>query len=228
MFGGVYVRRRRTNRVLRGVAFLLVAVLLVCGVGMVDSRLRPLIQNYGYMAARRGAMLAVHTGVETVLADETVNYSSLVTVYRSETGQVLSAEANVTAINRLKSRITNAVMQELSKREEQTVKLPLGSLIGGSFFTGRGPFLSVKIHTSGAVISNLTGTFTDAGINQTNHRILLDMTVMVTAALPTERVSLELSTQFLICETVLVGEVPETITQMDLGGEWSNIFGAND
>ena len=222
------MRRRKTNRVLRGVAFLLAAVLLVCGVGMVDSRLRPLIQNYGYMAARRGAMLAVHTGVETVLADEAVNYSSLVTVYRSETGQVLSAEANVTAINRLKSRITNAVMQELSKREEQTVKLPLGSLIGGSFFTGRGPFLSVKIHTSGAVISNLTGTFTDAGINQTNHRILLDMTVMVTAALPTERVSLELSTQFLICETVLVGEVPETITQMDLGGEWSNIFGAND
>ena len=222
------MRRRKTNRVLRGVAFLLAAVLLVCGVGMVDSRLRPLIQNYGYMAARRGAMLAVHTGVETVLADEAVNYSSLVTVYRSETGQVLSAEANVTAINRLKSRITNAVMQELSKREEQTVKLPLGSLIGGSFFMGRGPFLSVKIHTSGAVISNLTGTFTDAGINQTNHRILLDMTVMVTAALPTERVSLELSTQFLICETVLVGEVPETITQMDLGGEWSNIFGAND
>ncbi|MBQ9964148.1 MAG: sporulation protein YunB [Clostridia bacterium] len=222
------MRRRRTNRVLRGGAFLLVAVLLVCGVGMVDSRLRPLIQNYGYMAARRGAMLAVHTGVETVLADEAVNYSSLVTVYRSEMGQVLSAEANVTAINRLKSHITNAVMQELSKREEQTVKLPLGSLIGGSFFTGRGPFLSVKIHTSGAVISNLTGTFTDAGINQTNHRVLLDMTVMVTAALPTERVSLELSTQFLICETVLVGEVPETITQMDLGGEWSNIFGAND
>ncbi len=228
LFGGVLVRRKRRNRPLRGLAFLLAAVLLVAGIGLVDGRLRPLIQSYGYMAARRGAMLAVHTGVETVLADEAVNYSTLVTVYRGEAGQVLSAEANVTAINRLKSRITNAVMQELAKREVQTVNLPLGSLIGGSFFTGRGPFLPVKIHTSGAVISNLSGTFTDAGINQTNHRIVLDMTVMVTAALPTERVGLELDTQFLICETVLVGEVPESMTQMDLGGEWRDIFGAND
>ncbi len=204
------------------------AVLMIGAVIAVDNRLRPLVQSYGYMAARRAAMLAVHTGVEDVLADETFRYADLVTVERDGEGRVLSAEANVQVINRLKAAATNAVMAELSARELQTASIPLGNLIGGSFFTGRGPFLSLKIHNSGVVISNLSSEFGDAGINQTNHRISLDMTVMMTAALPMERVSIELETSFLVCETVLVGDVPQTVQQLDFGETMSNIFGTNN
>ncbi len=227
--GGGAVRRRmgRQNGV-RGVALIAIATLLVAAFVGVDNRLRPLVQSYGYMAARRGAMLSVYTGVEAVLADEELGYTDLVTVERDFEGHVLSAEANVTAINRLKTAASNAVMAELSAREVQITKIPLGSLVGGSFFTGRGPFLSVKIHTSGVVISNLSSEFGDAGINQTNHRISLDMTVMMTAALPTERVNIELQTSFLVCETVLVGDVPQTVLQLDFGDTMSNIFGAGD
>ena len=220
-------RPRRQNRV-RGFVLIITVFLLGAAFFAIDSRLRPLVQSYGYMAARRRAMLAVHTGVETVLADEELGYTDLITVTRNEQGEVLSAEANVTAINRLKAAATNAVMAELSAREVQTANIPLGSLIGGSFFTGRGPFLSVKIHTSGVVISDLSSEFGDAGINQTNHRLSLDMTVMMTAALPMERVSIELNTTFLVCETVLVGEVPQTVLQLDFGEGLRNIFGSSD
>lgn len=216
------------RRPLAGLAFLCAAVLLVAGVVAVDSRLRPLVQSYGYMAARRSAMLAVHTGVQETLADAAVAYGDLVTIRRSEEGRILSAEANVTAINRLKAAVTTAVTEQLAAREVQTTKIPLGSLIGGSFMTGRGPFLPLRIHTSGAVVSQLGSAFGDAGINQTNHRITLTVTVMLTAALPTERVAIELSTDFLICETVLVGEVPQTVLQVDFGETASNIFGADD
>ncbi len=217
----------RTNGV-RGLALIAIAVLLAGAFVGVDKRLRPLVQNYGYMAARRSAMLSVYTGVEAVLADEEFGYTDLVTVERDAQGRVLSAEANVMAINRLKAAASNAVMAELAAKEIQTTNIPLGSLIGGSFFVGRGPFLSIKIHTSGVVISNLSSEFADAGINQTNHRISLDMTVMMTAALPMERVSIELQTSFLVCETVLVGEVPQTVLQLDLGDIMSNIFGSSN
>lgn len=211
-----------------GLALIGVVVVFVAAFVEIDNCLRPLVQSYGYIAARRSAMLSVHTGVETVLADEALTYTDLVTIERDPEGRVLSAEANVAAINRLKAAVTNAVMAELSTSEVQTAKIPLGNVVGGSFFTGRGPFLSVDIHTSGVVISNLSGEFGDAGINQTNHRISLDMTVMMTAALPMEQMNLELQTSFLVCETVLVGDVPQTVLQLDLGETVSNIFGADD
>ena len=232
---------RRTARI--GLCLLLVLFLLVAGIVSVDGRLRPLIQNYGYMSARRSAMMAVHTGVERVLSDESASYGDFITVLRNDEGpsygdfitvlrndegRVMSAETDVAAVNRLKAAVSNAVMQELSSREKQVTRIPLGSLIGGSFFTGRGPFLPVTIHTSGAVITTLSGEFTDAGINQTKHSLYLDMTVMMTAALPLERMGVELTTRFLVCETVFVGEVPETVLQVDFGDSIDKFFGATD
>ncbi len=204
------------------------AVVLVAGVTAIDVRLRPLVQNYGKMSASRSAMLAVHTGVEQVLAEADTTYRSFITIERDDTGRVLSAETDVTAINRLKAAVSNAVMRELGAREKQRIEIPLGSLLGGSFFTGRGPFLPVTVHTSGTVITTLSGEFTDAGINQTNHSLYLDMEVEMTAALPMERVGIELQTRFLVCETVLVGEVPQTVLQVDFGDTLQKFFGATD
>ena len=220
---------RDRRRLLRAVlCLLLVVFLLVVAFVSIDSRLRPLIQNYGLMSARRSAMMAVHTGVERVLSNEDVSYGEFITVLRNEEGRVMSAETEVMAINRLKAAVSNAAMRELSLYEEQTTRIPLGNLIGGSFFTGRGPFLSVPIHTSGAVITTLSGEFTDAGINQTKHSLYLDVKVMMTAALPLERVSVELTTQFLVCETIFVGEVPQTVLQVDFGDSVDKFFGATD
>ncbi len=222
------MRRRRRSRRRAALCLLLVLALLLIGVLVADSELRPLIQSYGQMSARRSAMLAVHTGVERVLSESDTAYRDLVVIERDAEGRVLSAETDVTAINRLKAAASNAVMEELTAREKQVIRVPLGNLLGGSFFTGRGPFLPVTVHTGGTVVTTLSGEFSDAGINQTNHSIYLDMTVMITAALPMERVYIELTTRFLVCETVLVGEVPQTVLQVDLGGTIDKIFGAAD
>lgn len=205
--------RRRRYRARAVIAFLLAGVLLIVGAVAVDARLRPLVQNYGMMSARRSAMLAVHRGVERALAESDTAYASFVTVVRDD-GQVTSLETNVTAVNRLKAAVSNAVMQELTAYEKQTISIPLGNLLGGSFFTGRGPFLPITVHTSGTVIATLTGEFTDAGINQTNHTLYLDMQVLMTAALPLERVSVDLTTRFPVCDTVIVGTVPQTVLQL--------------
>lgn len=219
------MRRRRR----RGALCLLAAVTaLAVGFFLLDAQVRPLVQSYGQMSARRSAMLAVHTGVEKALSQGETAYRQLIVLERDDEGRVLSAETDVAAINRLKAAASNAVMAELGAREKQTVRLPLGNLIGGSFFTGRGPFLPIDIHTSGTVITTLSGEFTDAGINQTRHSLYLDMKVMMTAALPMERVGIELETRFLVCETVLLGSVPQTMLQVELGDGIHKFFGASN
>ena len=195
-----------------------------------DAELRPMIQNYGTQTARRSAMLSVHRGVEQVLAEAESNYGDLITVTRGDGGEVLSAEANVPAINLLKAKATDAVIKHLGSYENQIIRIPFGSLLGGSFFTGRGPFLKFNIHSNGSAITSLYSTFTDAGINQTCHRIYLKMTVMMSILLPLERRSVQVEPEFLVCETVLVGEVPEAYADLNLGEAESlcKIFGADD
>lgn len=222
------MRYKRRRYPLAVPALLLALLLLIGGFVAVDARLRPLIQSYGYMAARRGAMLAVHTAVEDVMTAQSVEYDQLIDIQRDGEGHIVSVSADTAAVNRLKAAVTTAVTGELGTREQMTARIPLGSVFGGSLLTGRGPFLPINVHTSGAVVSQLVSEFTDAGINQTRHRITLCVTVLMTAALPAERVAIELTTDFAVCETVIVGRVPQTVTQVDLGENMSRIFGSGD
>ena len=56
--------------------------------------------------------------------------------------------------------------------------------------------------------------FTDAGLNQTLHRMIMRTTVSVTAFIPMYSVQTDVSGDFLIAETVIVGNVPESFTHV--------------
>lgn len=209
--------RNRRRKVFRVVFAALIAVfLLLVAFLRIDSRLRPLIQDYGIQSVRRSMVLAIHNGVEAVLSEQGVTYGELVKIERGSDGQILAAHADVAAINLLKSAVSSAVNERLTRYQNQTVSIPMGSLIGGSFFVGRGPFLKVNINSHASIVTTLSNSFTDAGINQTCHRIHLNLKAYASVILPLERRSFELETEFLICETILVGDVPDTFASLSL------------
>ena len=222
-------RRRKGERLKRWVVCgLVVTVVLTIVLVKLDSALRPLIQNYGCQTVRRSAMIAVHQAVTNTLSQEPADYSQLITLSRGEDGRVLSSEANVSAINLLKSRIVGEISDRLKEVTDQRVRIPLGSLLGGSFFTGRGPYLPITVHSLGSVIATLSSSFESAGINQTCHRIYLNVEVAMTVVLPLERQWVTVSTDFLVCETLIVGEVPETFANLGVLGSEQKNFGEND
>lgn len=94
-------------------------------------------------------MRAVNDGVEKALSASNITYDQLVTVQKDDQGTITSIEADVVQINRLKAAATGAVMDELENYKKQTVEIPFGNLIGGDFFTGRGPYIPIKISMSG-------------------------------------------------------------------------------
>lgn len=220
---------RRTKRY-RRVGVLLLTVVLLLGVGTVylDNQLRPIVQSYGVQAARRGAMLAIHNGMEAVLSELEPQYRDMVSLTRDENGRILSAETNVLTINAVKARASAVITELLAECTTQRIEIPLGSLIGGTFFTGRGPFLPLRIHSNGSVLTTISDDFSSAGINQTCHRIYLNTIITVTVMLPLERQSFSLETSFLLCENVLVGEIPDSFTGLEFNEKITEKIGLND
>ena len=160
--------RRRRRRAALGLLAAVTA--LAVGFFLLDAQVRPLVQAYGQMSARRSAMLAVHTGVERALAQDETSYRRLILLERDAEGRVLSAETDVAAVNRLKAAASNAVMAELAARERQTVRLPLGNLIGGSFWTG----LLILMNASDSFIGSMSMISTAANMLQLFAPILLE------------------------------------------------------
>ena len=200
-------KRRRGSR-LR--LFFLLLVLLAAGlVAATDLRVRPMLKTYGLNQATTTATRAVNDAVQRVLEEMNLQYGDLSSVTKDDEGNILSVSVNTANMNRLKSVIGDAVLEELEKQDYQMVEIPLGSILGGGLLTGRGPKIPIKVPMNSTVQTTFTSEFEGAGINQTRHEIVLNVKVTVYAMLPDEDTAGVVETGFTAAETILVGEVPD-------------------
>ena len=73
-----------------------------------------------------------------------------------------------------------------------------------------GPQLKVSIEPIGTVSVNFKTSFQSAGINQTRHRIYLEAKTQVKVVIPLTTSTKEVKTEIPICETIIVGDVPQS------------------
>ena len=69
----------------------------------------------------------------------------------------------------------------------------------------------------GEVTADYANSFTSAGVNQTLHRVCLDIHATVRLFLPGEVLPVSVSSSVCVAETVIVGETPDTYLNFDKG-----------
>ena len=75
------------------------------------------------------------------------------------------------------------------------------------------------MQTAGSCTAHFENCFSDAGINQTTHQILLFVDVSVSILLPGVRTSTKVSNSYAVAETVIVGAVPDSYTYFHSGND---------
>ncbi len=90
------------------------------------------------------------------------------------------------------------------------MKFQHGSFTGIKLLAGRGPGIKIKISTVGNVETDLKSEFESQGINQTLHRIYLQVKCEVSILTPFKDITKDITNQVLIMENVIIGTVPNT------------------
>ena len=139
-----------------------------------------------------------------------------------ESGSINSIESNMLKINRLKARVTQLINEEITAIEANDLRIPLGTVSGVNLLYGRGPSIPVKLSPKGYAAVNLTSRFSSAGINQTLHQITLTVSADISAIIPGYTTSVNVTTEFVVAQTVIVGHVPESYTHIILGEDILN------
>lgn len=203
--------KKRIRRRLRLMAFVGVLCILAA---LVNARIAPLLHMYAANAARSAMTEAINTAVAKVIDSSEIRYSDLIQIQTDSSDNIIAIESDILKINRLKAEVTNAVLEELKSARYHQVSVPLGDLLGGNLLLGRGPRIPVRISVAGSVETGMESQFTSAGINQTNHQISMTVQLELFSAVPGSDETVDVESQFLIAETVLVGKVPESFTNV--------------
>lgn len=85
-----------------------------------------------------------------------------------------------------------------------------GSFTGFKLLAGKGPGVPVTISSIGNVETDLKSEFSAQGINQTLHRVYLQIKCEVSILTPYNNITELITNQVLIAENVIVGRIPST------------------
>ncbi len=81
--------------------------------------------------------------------------------------------------------------------------------------SGRGPGVKIRISSIGNIETNLNSEFTSQGINQTLHRIYVDINCNVKVLTPFKDIERKITNKVLLAENVIVGNIPDTYYNLE-------------
>lgn len=96
-----------------------------------------------------------------------------------------------------------------------TFRLPFGSFTGIKLLAGRGPGVKIRISPIGNVETELKSEFSAQGINQTLHRVYLQVKCEISVLTPFKDITRDITNQVLLAENVIVGTVPGTYYNLE-------------
>lgn len=128
-----------------------------------------------------------------------------------QTGSGLSTlTTNTVSLNRLRAAVLEDIIAQVESIDSDSLGVPLGALTGIDLLSAWGPRLPVQVLSVASAEGQYRNDFTGAGINQTLHRIMLDVTLDAELLLPGGMVNVTVSTPICVTETIIIGQVPQT------------------
>ena len=205
-------RNKRRKRRLVLVALLLAAVL--CAL-TVQLRLMPLAREMAVTQVVNNASNLINDAIDAQIRSNAVDYDSMVYLEKNADGSVSALKTNIGEVNRLKTQILDQVNAALLDLDMEQVGVPIGNLLFPAFFSGRGFLLPVKVLSIQSSEATFENRFSQAGINQTLHQILMNIAIQMLVVTPGGTEVAEVSSQVVVAETVIVGTVPDSYLTLD-------------
>lgn len=215
--------KRRKSRKRRLITLLIVLFLLAVLLFIYFQRnVTRVLISISEATMRASTTVAVNDAVYYTLSDD-MRYEDLVSIERNDTGDIVAIAANALKINKIARDTASISQSNLKNLSLNGIPIPLGALTGIEAFAGLGPSIHFRIIPVSSVSCAFSSTFESVGINQTKHSIYLRVIADISIVMPSRTENFAVTTDVLVGESVIIGEIPGTYLQSDIFGNKANL-----
>ena len=196
--------------------FRLILIILVVAAGallLFRERYRDAIRELARTQVTNATSDLINDAIDGQIELGNIQYDRIVYFEKDLNGRITALKTNMSEVNRLKTNILNLINDEILAMDTSHLGVPLGSLFLPEFLSGKGPSIPVEILSIRNSDASFTSDFREAGINQTMHQLSLEVLVDVSVLVLGETASFTVSSQVVVAETIIVGDVPDTYLQ---------------
>lgn len=190
---------------------LMLAAFLIHQLGLA---VRPQLTALAQAKLRNQLTVISNETVANVLAQGALRYSDMVVMEPGLGGGIATITTETVRLNNLKSAVLTQIVAQVESLDTHSLGVPLGALTGLELFAGAGPDLPIQVLSVTSAEGTYRNDFISAGINQTLHRVMLDITLTAEVLLPGGMVESIVSTPVCVAETIIIGQVPQTYLEV--------------
>lgn len=208
------LRRQRGKR--KFFVFIILIILIFVFIQFflfIESNLRPTLIALAEARAKIIAFDAIHQSISEEIA-RSIRYNDLLQVEKDNEGKIAMTQINTMEVNRIQAETVRKVQSTLQSIEGEVVKIPLGQILGSQILANYGPKIPVTLVPIGTVHVDISHSFKEAGINQTRHKIYLEVFTDVQFIVPFISASRKISSAVPIADTIYMGDVPDTVLNL--------------
>lgn len=201
------------------ICIFIIAVLIVSFL-LFRSKYREAIRTLAQTQVMNATSDLINDAIDQQIERGVIQYDRIVYFEKDLDGRITALKTNMSEVNRLKTDILNLINDEILELDTSHLGVPMGSLFFPELLSGKGPMIPVQILSIRNSDAAFFSDFSEAGINQTLHQLNLQISIDVTVLVLGETKSFTISSQVVVAETIIVGQVPDTFLQT--GGSYGS------
>ena len=206
----------RCKRIFKKLIAAVLIIITVAGaaITIVDNKIKPAMNAIAEVRVQYHAVEIINRAIKEVTADGE-SIKSVLEVLMNDDGSVRLVQTDAVAMNKLSTLVSEKAQKMLQELEDIEISIPIGSLISNGILSGMGPDIKITMLPAGAVNTGFSTEFENAGINQTRHKVYLEVKAQVRIVAPLSGSPIDVVTVVPITEMIIVGEVPDSYINVE-------------
>ncbi|WP_294375180.1 sporulation protein YunB [uncultured Clostridium sp.] len=203
-----YYTKRKNYRFIK-VILLIIIIFVIFNIFIVffDKRVLPSILEISNIMAKNQALNIINEKSIEIL-NEDFKYDEMIRIQRDNEGNINLIQADNVKLNYIAAKLSNECNKEFENMKDVKISVPLGWSSNRSIFYRIGPNINMYIEPIGNIETSYESKFESAGINQTRHKIYLNITAQIRMKMPIANQETTVTTQVPVSDTIIVGKIP--------------------
>ena len=205
-----YYTKRKSHKYLLFILVIIV-VFVVFNIILVffDRKVMPAVIKIAEIMANSQTLDIINEESIKILNND-FNYDEMVKIQKDNEGNIILIQADTAKLNLIAAELSTNCNNAFRDMDKSTIKVPWGWMSDRSIFFNLGPSMKVSIEPVGNISTSYESKFESAGINQTRHKIYLNISAKVRLKLPMNNDDIDVTTQIPVSDTIIVGKIPNT------------------
>lgn len=190
----------------RNITFLLLIIFFVISVAYIHF-----VMPISVKICQKYAITSINNIIQNSLYSSSKNIKSEDFILRSDNnGRLEYLSVNSMIVNNICAETASTVSQNLNNLTTSKIRLPLGVFTGLPILSHFGPSTTIRLQPIGDATADYETSMTQAGVNQVNFQVWINVHTTVSIVNPLLSKDLEITRKLTLVNTVFNGEIPKT------------------